>query len=168
MDPKNRWLTTFLLVVNAIFIVFAANLLINLKAEVSGLKEILATKADLQAAQTEKAEFLSSQELCTRCHTESRFTGAHGAKDELVRIIRRMRAQPDMGIDDQETDKVHAAITLLKCTQCHSSDTMRKLSQMDTVQRLSVIKKMAEKEGSQIPLEEEENILKAYESMSGF
>lgn len=168
MDPKNRWLTYFLLVVNAILIAFVANLLINLKAEVGELKEVLTTQADLQAVQTGKADPFSPQEICMRCHTERRFTDTHGTKDELVRIIRRMQAQPDTRIGDQEMDRVHDAITLLKCTQCHSSDTMKELSLMDSVQRLSVIKGMTKKAGSQIPVEEAKDILKAYESMSGF
>ena len=168
MDPKSRWLTTFLLVVNTILIVFIANMFLNLRAEVRGLKDVLVTKSDLQAVRTAEAKFLFAEEKCTRCHTERRFSDVHGTKDELLQIVRHMQEHPDARITEQETDKIHASLMLLKCTQCHSGEMMKKLSLMSAEQRLGVIREMAKKPGTSIATEEAEAILKSYELLLGF
>ena len=168
MDPWSRWLTNSLLVVNTILIVFVAKLVMDFRAEVGGLKEVLAARADLQAEQDGKMRLSFYQEPCTRCHTEERFAGLHGTQDELTQIVNRMRAQPYARISEAEADKIHASLMLFKCQQCHSGEMMDKLSQMSSEERLSVIEKMAKRPGSQIPAEEAKDILRSWEFLLGF
>ena len=168
MDPTSRWLTTFLIVFNTIIIVFVANMVVNMKAEVRALKADLVTKADLAAMQTSRAQFSFYQKTCTRCHTERRFTGKHTTKDELMRIVRRMQSHPDARISEAEAEKIHASLMLLKCTQCHSGDMLKKLSLMSSEQRLNLIKEMARKPGSNISIGEARDILDSFELLLGF
>ena len=167
MDPNSR-LTHSLLVVNTILIAFVVYLFISLRAELGGLKEVVTTKADLQAVQNGKTQLSFYQEACTRCHTEQRFTGLHATKDELMQIVNRMRAQPDARISEAEADKIHASLMLFKCQQCHSGEMMKKLSLMSHEQRLRVIEEMAKRPESQIPIEEAKDILKSWEFLLGF
>ena len=168
MDPTSRWLTTFLVICNTIIIVFVANMVVNMKTEIGALKADLATRADLATMQTRGAQPSFHQETCTRCHTERRFAGQHTTGDELMRIVRRMQSQPDARISSAETEKIHASLMLLKCTQCHSGDTLQKLSLMNSEQRLSLIEKMAKKPQSAIPIGEARDILDSFELLLGF
>ncbi len=168
MDVKSRWFVNFLLVANVIVVVFIANMVVNLGAQVEGLKDVLATKHDLEAVRTAGAPLAFHQDECTRCHTERRFASMHGTKSDIERIITRMRDKPDSRITQTEADKIHASLMLLRCGQCHSRDMMSDLALLTSEERLSAVRGMAKKSGSGIPVGEAEDILRSYELLLGF
>ncbi len=167
-DAKARVVTTFVVLATAVLVVFACSILMDLRSDVAGLKDVLATKNDLVAVQTAGLDLSFQQRKCTTCHTERRFAGEHGTKDELVRVIKAMEQKPDMHLTHQDIQKIHSSLTLLKCATCHSSDQIKKLALMTDAEQTATIRKMQRKPGSNISPDEVQEIKDSFHLLLGF
>ena len=171
MDTKNKMLVSFLIIINTILIVFACNMLLNIRSELQNLKNVLATKADLQQSiiQTAGAELFFQEEKCTRCHTERRFAGMHGTKSELLQVANKLKEHPpDAKINEKDLRTIHASLILLKCGQCHSSDMIKRIALKTEEEQLAIIKGMQERPGAEIAPDEVNGILKSFHLLLGF
>lgn len=149
-DTKARVTIGFLSISIAVLLIFACSMLMNLRAEVRSLKDVLATKSDLVAVRTAGIDLSYEQRKCTTCHTERRFAGEHATKNDIARIIKQMEQHPDTRLTHQDVERIHASLTLMRCTSCHSSEEINKLSLMDQDEQAEVIREMQRKPGSGI------------------
>jgi hypothetical protein len=168
LDRLSRWIVPAFLVINTAMLIVVASSLEGFRTEVGQLREAVERLRQPRTAHSAAERHALYEGPCTRCHSEERFTRLHGTKDDLTRIIDRMKANPEARISDADADTIHAALMLLKCEQCHSGEMVEKLSLMKPEYRLNVIKEMAKKPGSQIPVEESKDILNAWERLLGF
>jgi hypothetical protein len=167
MDTLARMATGFLLMVNTVLMVLACNMLVGIRNEMKGLNDV-ATTSDVLAAAIPADHFeMPFRQKCTRCHTERRFAGMDGSPDEMLSIVRRMQGHPNADIGDDDVTKIQASLTILKCTVCHTSDRLRKLSLMNDEEQLSTIRSMHEKHGGPaITREEARQIQEAYKQLT--
>ena len=167
-DTKTRILTTFVAMATAVLVVFACSVLMSLRAEVKGLKDVLATKSDLVAVKTAGLNLSVEQGACTKCHTERRFAGEHGSKNEITQVIKRMEAQPDVRLTHKDMQRIHASLTLMKCATCHSSDEIKRLALMTGSEQTATIRSMQRKPTSGISPDEIEDIRDSFQLLMGF
>lgn len=168
MDARMKVLTAFALIFNTMLIVLVANQLIGVRDEVRGLKQALASKQDLAALvrPVRVQEVLETK--CTTCHSERRFTGAHGDESSLMATIRRMQRQPGAAIAPRDVGPIHASLTLLQCTRCHTSEALNKLALKVPAERATVVREMQKKPGSGVRPEQVPEILRSYEMLLGY
>ncbi|OFX14805.1 MAG: hypothetical protein A2Z18_03575 [Armatimonadetes bacterium RBG_16_58_9] len=167
-DTKARIVTTFATMVIVVLVVFGCSLLMQLRAEVRSLKDTLATKSDVVAVSTAGMDLSFEQQKCVRCHTERRFAGEHGTKNELTQVIERMGRHPDVRLTHQDVQKVHASLTLMKCATCHSSDEIKKLALLNEGEQVAKIRQMQRKSGSKISPDEVRDIQESFHILVGF
>ena len=163
-DTITKVMTGILLIVNTILTVFVCNMVFGLQKQVEGLGQVV-TRADL-INMTSPAMEMPFQEKCTRCHTERRFTEL--PVDEVHQAVLRMQQHPDADIDDTDIAKIQASLTLLKCSVCHSTDTIRNMAILSDEERITLIRDMQVKHGKiAIDQTEAEKILESYKVLFG-
>ncbi|MFQ6104289.1 MAG: hypothetical protein ACE5OP_08345 [Candidatus Glassbacteria bacterium] len=167
MSPRAQFLTTALTVFVGVMIVFVTAMLLSLRNEVMELKESMVTEETLAQSRVPQLRLFAEEE-CTSCHTERRFLTEHRTSDQLMAIVKKMGAMPDVHLTDREVNLVHASLNVLKCTQCHESDVLKSLALKSESERLAIIKAMAKKRGSRITPEEVMSIHKGLELILGF
>jgi hypothetical protein len=167
MDTLARMATGFFLMVNTILMVFVCNMLLGIRSDLRAIGDV-ATRQDILSVVPATHLDMPAARQCTRCHTESRFANLQGTPDDLVEIVRRMQSHPDANIGDEDVVRIQASLTLLKCTICHDSQTLRQLSLMGDEQQLATIRTMQEKHGGPaITREEARQIQDAYKTLIG-
>ncbi len=172
MENKNhlfsRLLPFLLTIVTTIIVVFIAQILLEVKAE---LKEV---KATLQKMEDEKIQsvtfqpFKSIQENCTDCHSERKFMGIHGGEGEISNIIQYMQQMPDAHLSPSDVEKVHGSLALLKCVQCHDENQLQVLASLNSARQREIIERMSKKSSSKISADELSQIQKALSEIQGF
>jgi hypothetical protein len=172
MENKNhlfsRLLPFLLTIVTTIIVVFIAQILLDVKAD---LKEV---KATLQKMEDEKIQsvafqpFGALQENCTDCHNERKFMGIHGGEDEISNIIKFMEQMPDFHLSPQDVEKVHSSLELLKCIKCHDAEQLNMLGTMSAARQRELIERMAKKSGSEILSEDVKLIQQNLHNIQGF
>lgn len=167
MDSRYRFVVGFLTVLNALLTLLLCGLVRDTRQDLNALRTILATKQDLVNVAVPKLTFFH-EEKCTGCHTERKFAGAHNVRGQIEQAIAHMGALPDAGFTEQEVAKIHASLELLRCSQCHGADQLRKLSIKSPDERMRIVRQMIAKPESNITPDEATRILRAYEQMVGF
>jgi cell division protein FtsL len=172
MENKNhlfsRLLPFLLTIVTAIIVVFIAQILLDVKAE------LLEVKATLRKMEEEKIKsasfqpFKAIQENCTDCHNERRFMGIHGGDTEINNIIKYMEQMPDVHLSPQDVEKVHGSLSLLKCAKCHDESQLQILASLNSARQREIIERMSKKSGSDISPDEVGQIQKAMLEIQGF
>ncbi len=167
MDARFRFIVGLLVLVNAVLGVFLCSLIVTLQADVAQLQNVLATKEDILTVSAPRME-LFHEEKCTTCHTERRFAGAHNVRGEIEIALEHMKDKPDVALGDEDMAKIHASLTLLRCTRCHDADLLRSLALATPGARLETVRRMIPKPGSGISPDESAEILRALEQSVGF
>ncbi|MBU0639760.1 MAG: hypothetical protein KKB50_12910 [Planctomycetes bacterium] len=167
MDTRFRFIAGFLTLLNAVLILVLCGMVVNLGAEVTGLKDVLASKQDLvNVAAPQLALF--TEDKCTSCHTERRFLGQHNMRGEIDQALAHMSALPDTNFSDDDMAKIHASLALMRCTQCHGAEKLKLLSLKSPEERMEIISRMIAKPDSKLSPDEAEAIARSYELLSGF
>ena len=163
-----RTLPLFLAIVTVIVVIFLSQLVIDMRQDMKELrKEITSLQQEpVMAANFEP--FSALEQNCTRCHTERRFMGIHGSPDDIHAIIKHMETNPDLKLAAEDVDKVHAAMNLLKCTQCHDEMTIKKFGALNTAMQRSILKRMEEKPGTTVQAADERTIQRSIQTIQGF
>jgi len=167
MDNRYRFVVSFLLVLNTLLTALLCGLLRDTRQDVNALRVVLATKQDLVNVAAPKLT-LYHEEKCTSCHSERRFTGPHNGTGALDQAITHMRKLPDARFTKEDLAKVHASLELLRCSQCHGADELRKLAIKSPTERMRIVREMVGKPASNITPDQVNRILRAYEQMVGF
>jgi hypothetical protein len=167
MDNRYRFVVGFLTVLNALMILMLCGLVRDAREDVRGLKDVLATKQELINVAAPKLT-LFHEKKCTSCHTERRFAGPHNVTGEMEQALAHMTALEDTKFTDADMARIHASLTLLRCTQCHGVEKLRLLAIKSPEERMQVIREMIAKPESNIRRRDAEEILRSYEQMLGF
>jgi hypothetical protein len=172
MENKNhlfgRLLPFLLTIVTAIIVVFIAQILLDVKAE------LMEVKASIKKMEVEKIKsvsfqpFKALQENCTDCHNERKFMGIHGDDAEINNIIHFMEQMPDVHLSPQDVEKVHGSLVLLKCAKCHDENQLKVLGAMNSAWQREIIERMSKKSGSNMSSDEVSQIQKAMLEIQGF
>ncbi len=167
MNWMFRTMLGFSTVLSLVLVLFLNGQVGKLRADVAGLKDVLATKDDLIRVSVPPVKLLH-EEKCTSCHTERRFAGEHNVRGEIEAALTHMKAMPDANISDEDMGKIHASLELLRCANCHGEDNLRLLALKTPEQRMELIRRMAVKPGSNLTPDETESIQRAYQQLYGF
>lgn len=167
MNARFRFLLGLAAILNLVLVVFLSSTVVQLRSQMTGLTQVLATKEDLVAVNVPQTP-LFTEEKCTRCHTERRFAGEHNTRGEIEAAVAHMRAMPDVGLTDKDMAKIHASLSLLRCTRCHGEETLRALALKSPGERMSTIRRMIASPGSGLMPDEMEEIQRAYREIYGF
>lgn len=167
MDSRYRFVVAFLVVLNALLTLLLCGLVRDTRHDVNALRAVLATKQDLVNVAVPKLT-LYHEEKCTSCHSERRFTVPHDGAGSLDQAIIHMRKLPDAHFTTEDLAKVHASLELLRCSQCHGADQLRKLAIKSPTERMQIVREMVGKPASNITPDQVDRILRAYEHMVGF
>jgi hypothetical protein len=172
MENKNhlfsRILPFLLAIITTIIVVFMAQILLDVKAE------LMEVKASLKKMEEEKIKsvtfqpFKPIQENCTDCHNERKFMGIHGGDAEINSIINFMEQMPDVHLSPQDVEKVHGSLALLKCVKCHDESQLQVLASLNSARQREIIERMSKKSGSNISSDEIDQIQKAMLEIQGF
>ena len=172
METKNhllsRLLPFLLAIVTAIVVIFIAQILLDVKAE---LKEVKATVLKIEEEKIKSASFQvfkPLQENCTDCHNERKFMGIHGGDAEINNIINYMEQMPDIHLSPQDVEKVHSSMVLLKCAKCHDEEQLKVVGTMSAEKQREIIGLMSKKRDSNISPDEIGQIQKAMLKIQGF
>jgi hypothetical protein len=167
MDTKLRIIFGFLLFTNTLLILFMASFMLQVRSDVTELRNVLATKEDvLNLTTAPQSDILDKS--CTHCHAENKFSSFHGTEDEMIAMIARMQTQNNSQIDPRDSDAIHASLELLQCTSCHEERTTRKLALKTAVDQKEVIRGMLVKAGASADQEKIDRIQKSYQQLLGF
>lgn len=164
----NRLLPFLLTIVTAIIVVFIAQILLDVRAELIEVKATLKKMEDDKIKNVSFQPFKPLQENCTSCHNERKFMGIHGSEGELKSIINFMNQMPDVHLSPEDIEKVHGSLVLLKCTKCHEEEQIKVLGTMSGEKQRETILRMSKKSGSNISPEEVNKIQKALLQIQGF
>jgi hypothetical protein len=167
MNARFRFVLGLAVILNLVFAVFLSGTVVQLRTQVADLSQVLATKEDLIAVNVPQTQ-LFTEEKCTRCHTERRFAGEHSTRGEIEAAVAHMRAMPDVGLTDQDMAKIHASLSLLRCTRCHGEEKLRTLALKSPEERMSTIRRMIASPGSGLLPDQMEEIQRAYREIYGF
>ncbi len=164
-----RTLPIFLIMVTSIVVVFLAQLILDMRAELKDMKIALATmKTNGSDHSTTGKHFTMLEEKCTQCHSERKFAGLHGSSSDISKVLEAMKAMPDAQLSQDDVHKIHSTLETLKCIKCHDEKTLKKLATLRPEQRSEIIEKMAEKPGSSLAPNEVKEIQDSLEKMQGF
>jgi len=167
MNNRYQFVVGLLVILNALLTLLLCGLVRDTRQDVNSLRDTLATKQDLVNVAAPKLTMFH-EEKCTGCHTERRFAGQHNVRGQIEQAIAHMEAFPDVRFTKAEMDKIHASLDLLRCSQCHGKDELRKLAIKSPADRMRIVRDMAGKSGSNITPDEVTRILRAYEQLVGF
>lgn len=164
----NRLLPFLLIIITTIVVVFMAQILLDMNAELKEVKTALLNMEQEKVISTSFKPFGVLEENCTGCHNERKFMGIHGGDAEIANVIKFMEQMPDVHLSPQDADKIHGSLELLKCVKCHDESTIKKLGIMSTAKQKAIIELMAKKIGSGILPEDADKIQKALLKIQGF
>ena len=167
MSPRATFLNSVLSIFMAVMLLLLCAMVLNLRGEIQTLRGETVTHKDLVQARIPELRVFA-EEKCTSCHTERRFLNEHMSQSELELHVEQMAAMPDVRLSDQEVAKVHASLNIMKCMQCHDSTVLKELALKSQDERLGVINRMIEKQGSRISSEEMDSIDRSFEMILGF
>lgn len=172
MENKNhffsRLLPFLLTIVTTIIVLFVAQILVGIKAELNEVKATLQKMEEEKIKNVSFQPFKPLQENCTDCHSERRFMGIHGGDTEINNIISFMTQMPDVHLSPQDLEKVHGSLVLLKCTNCHDEQQIKVLGTMSAEKQREIIIRMSKKRGSNISPDEVNQLQKALLDIQGF
>jgi|GEM_PF-1915767 len=163
-----RLLPFLLIIVTALVVVFMAQILLDVRAELIEVKAALQKMEDEKIQSVSFQPFGALQENCTDCHNERKFMGIHGGGAEISNIIKFMEQMPDVHLSPRDVEKVHSSLELLKCTTCHDETQLKVLGTMNAARQREVIERMSKKSGSDILPEDIDKIQKALLEIQGF
>lgn len=164
----NRFLPLLLAIITTIVVIFMAQILLDVKAE---LKEVKTTLLKMEQEKISSASFKPFsvlEENCTGCHNERKFMGIHGGEAEITNVIKFMEQMPDVHLSPQDADKIHGSLELLKCVKCHDEGTIKKLGMMSVSKQRDIIERMGKKRGSGILSEDVNKIQQSLLKVQGF
>jgi hypothetical protein len=167
MDGRFRFVAGFAVVFNALLVLILCGVVMDMRKDVQGLQDVLATKQDLVNVAAPKLTFFAEQQ-CTGCHTERRFLGPHNVRGEIEQAVAHMSAMPDTHFTQEDLAKIHGSLAALRCVQCHGADRLRLLALKSPEERMQIIREMIAKPGSNISPDEAEQIHRSFEQMLGF
>jgi hypothetical protein len=172
MENKNhfisRMLPFLLTIITTVVVVFIAQILLGVKAELNEVKATLQKMEEEKVKNVTLQPFKPLQENCTSCHNERKFMGIHGGDAEINNIINFMAQMPDVHLSPQDVEKVHGSLVLLKCTNCHDEQQIKVLGTMSAEKQKEIIMRMSKKSGSNISPDEVNQIQKALLEIQGF
>lgn len=163
-----RLLPFLLIIVTALVVVFMAQILLDVRAELIEVKVALQKMEEERIKSVSLQPFNTLQENCTDCHNERKFMGIHGGDAEINNIIKFMEQMPDVHLSPQDVDKVHGSLTLLKCAKCHDEGQLQVLASLNSARQREIIERMSKKTGSNISQDEVAKIQKALLEIQGF
>ena len=180
---RRRTFFMFLGVSTFLLVVFLIQLVVSLHNDVSGLRDVLATKEDLtNLAMTigppDPVEATLSG-ACGGCHDRASFATAHGEGEaveyvgqldsgEIDELIARMTERNGVALAAEDMPRVEAALTYMKCAHCHTIDRIRELAIMGPEQRWEVILAMMKEPGATISQEDARRIRDFYGEFWGW
>jgi hypothetical protein len=164
----NRLLPFLLTIVTTIIVVFIAQILLDVKAELMEVKATLKKMEEEKIKSVTFQPFKAIQENCTDCHNERRFMGIHGGDAEINNIIKYMEQMPDVHLSPQDVEKVHGSLALLKCAKCHDESQLQILASLNSIRQREIIERMSKKSGSNMSSDEVAQIQKAMHQIQGF
>jgi hypothetical protein len=160
-------LSTFLIVVIAVVVVFGVQLLLQVQDHLTGLRAEVRSLQTQLVTQRKAEPFRVLQDNCTQCHSERRFTKPH-SDSELMNIIQRMDDLPDFEISAKDKDVVHGALETLKCVRCHEDEALKKVINMDSERQREIVERMRKQPDSDITREAAADILKSMQQIQGY
>ena len=180
---RRRTFFMFLGVATFALVVFLVQLVVSLHNDVSGLRDVLATKEDL----TNLAMTIGPLDpveatltgACGDCHDRATFATAHGEGEalqyvcnldsgEIDDLISRMMERNGVAISADDMPRVEAALTYMKCAHCHTIDRIRELTIMSQEERWEVILAMMNEPGATITQEDARRIRDFYGEFWGW
>lgn len=180
---RRRSFFMFLGVATFVLVVFLVQLVVSLHHDVSGLREVLATKDDLTnlAMSMGPADPVQAtlRGACGNCHDSTAFATAHGEgqaleyvcnldSGEIEDLIFRMTERNGVVLAAEDLPRVEAALTYMKCAHCHTIDRIRELSIMGEEERWNVILAMMSEPGAKISQEDARRIRDFYGEFWGW
>lgn len=163
-----RLLPFLLIIVTAVVVVFMAQILLDVRAEILEVKAALKKMEEERIKRVTFQPFRPLQENCTDCHNERKFMGIHGGEAEIGNIIKFMDQMPDVHLSPQDVQKIHGSLELLKCAKCHDEDQLNLLGTMSASRQREIIEKMSKKSGAEILPEDVDKIQRALLEIQGF
>lgn len=164
----SRILPFLLTIVTAIIVVFMAQTLLDVKAELKEVKTALLKMEQEKISSASFKPFAVLEENCTGCHNERKFMGIHGGDAEITNVIKYMEQMPDVHLSPQDADKIHGSLELLKCVKCHEESTIKKLGMMSASKQHDIVESMSKKTGSGILSEDVNKIQQSLLKVQGF
>ena len=167
-DTKLTAFTLFIALLNAVLVIFLAQMTVNVRQQVSGLEKQLDRIEDLsQHVQQVRSPGEYLEERCGTCHTERRYLGASGVTD-AEKLIERMNAFPDAHIAVEERDNLYGALKMMKCQRCHTDEVFSRLAMLNSKEHSTTILRMWEHAGTELSRQEVVEALKAFERLQEF
>ena len=168
MDARFRFVVGFVGVLNVLLVIILCSVVMEMRGDVAGLKDVLATKQDLMNVAAPKLTMFYEQK-CTTCHTERRFAGSHAnVPGKIDQALAHMSAMPDVNFTEEEMAKIHGSLVMLRCTQCHGAEKLQLLAIKSPQERMQIISEMIAKPGSKINPDDAAEISRSYEELLGF
>ncbi|MBU1921016.1 hypothetical protein KKG66_09230 [bacterium] len=158
----------FLVVITAIIVVFQAQILLEVRSELAGLKETIALQNEVFTTDQAMEPFAPLEENCTRCHSERRFAGFHGSDKDIGAMISHMEMNEELELSQFDVDRIHKSIQFLKCVSCHGEENLKTMAGMSSAKRLEVVERMRTKPGANISDEDARAIERAIQNIQGF
>jgi len=163
-----RTLPLFLVIVTAIVVVFQAQILLQVREDLSAMRAEIAMIETQSATGADFAPFAALEQNCTDCHSERRFTRMHGSSSDIAHVIQFMEAQPDVELSERDVQRIHSSIALLKCVSCHDDARLKSMAGLSPERQREIIDLMVAKPGAAISEDEARAIEKAIQSLQGF
>jgi hypothetical protein len=160
--------TLFVVLLNVVLVIFLAQMTVGVRRQVETVRGQLVMIEELSRRVVpvrSPGDYLS--ERCGSCHSERRYLGEHGTAN-IHQLIDRMNAFPDAHISVGERDKIHGALLMMKCQQCHGDEVFSQLATLNKQERKTTVLRMWEHAETKLSRQEVMEILKAYEQIQGF
>lgn len=167
-DTRVSALTLFVVLLNAVLVIFLAQVTVGVRQEVKTVQGKLLEIEELSRRVTpirSPGDYLAEQ--CASCHSERRYLGEHGTSN-IQQLIDRMNAFPDAHIGVGERDKIHGALLMMKCQRCHTDEVFSRLAMINKQERKTTVLRMWEHSEAKLSRQEVMEILKAFEQIQGF
>jgi hypothetical protein len=164
----NRFLPLLLAIITTIVVIFMAQILLDVKAELKEVKTAMRNLEQEKISNVSFKPFTALEENCTSCHNERKFMGIHGGEAEITSVIKFMEQMPDVHLSSQDVDKIHGSLSLLRCVKCHDEEQLKILGTLSSAKQKEVIEKMSKKRGAGILPEDIDQIQLTLLKVQGF
>jgi len=167
-DTRLSAFTLFVVLLNVMLVIFLAQMTVGVRQQVATVQGQLVKMEELSRRAVpvrSPGDYLA--ERCASCHSERRYLGEHGTGN-IQQLIDRMNALPDAHISVGERDKIHGALMMMKCQQCHGDEVFSRLATLNKQERKTTVLRMWEHAETKLSRQEVMEILKAYEQIQGF
>jgi hypothetical protein len=94
--------------------------------------------------------------------------GMHGSEADIQSIVDHMNMQTELALAPEDVDRVHAAMSLLKCAECHDETVLRKYAALNTTAQQKALKKMEAVPGSIVANGDYKAIQRSIRTIQGF